>query len=343
MKKQLFSLMMAFALVVGLSVSAFAQFGVGTQDAPQMQFPGASKTFTLTNAIPASGSRAWLVYDETEGEDADASDCTVLTGTAASFTTQWASTATGTYSIRVTDTNSQGCATTRYFYVTIANFDVDVYACTSAGVRIPVGDGALAGCGQNAAYNAFDNELTHIGAGTVTFNDPAPVDGELGDVEGTSPYNRRYVRVDISSTGANQIDLSTIDYWWQFDFTVTGDVNTDYVAVSTTNAEATATTAAGGGNVIVTPIGVANDGGMQTSVILALDFYVRWGSDVSFAVNVASANTRLSDDGITYNDGNEPTYNYYGTAADANNPQSNVSAVQTFYGSPATSVISSGN
>lgn len=333
MKKQLFSLMMAFALVVGLSVSAWAQAGIGTVAAPQLQFPGALRTFTITNDADRA-SATWSVYDLSEGEDADAADCDPLTGTGNSFAITWESTAVGNYYIQVVDVDNNGCSTTRRFYVTIANFDVNVYACTSTGVRIPDGDAALNGCGNSIPYNAWDNDNATTSGLTFT-DDDASANGDLTDVHGTdgTALSRRYVAVEISS----DIDLSTLQYYWRFPFTVTSiNADADFVRAVSLTTEATVA-ADGESTVTIEPIAPA--AGMRTKIILALDWNVRWGTDIDFYFNIAQATTVLSANGTTYNAGTEGDNRYTTDTASAD-PLSNQSAVQTFYGAPNTSVIS---
>ena len=233
MKKQLFSLVMMLALVVIAGSSAWAQgTGEGTLDDPNFEFAGSTRTFSLTSSTPSSGSTSWQVYTTTATYEADAAAttavCDPVSGTGTSFTTQWTADATGRYIVRVTEETSNSCTTIRDFHVLIADFDVYVYACDIDGTIIP-SSGTLASCGINGSYNPFDNEL----AGKTGNNTDA--DGSLDNFEGTDPYSVRYVAVEISS---DNIDLSTLAYYWQFDFTITDDTNTDYVSTATRTARA---------------------------------------------------------------------------------------------------------
>ena len=335
MKKQVFTLMMVLALVVLAGTSAWAQTGVGTAATPQFQFPGAQKVFSVTDG---GNTYAWTVFDATDANvTANTTHVESSSGAATNqFTMKWAETASGSYTIRLSDTDAGSCVTQRWFYVTVANFDVNVYACTSAGVAIPDGDAALSACGINGSYNSWDNDPLNVPG--LTFTDDN-ADGTLTGVHGTdaTALNTRYVAVEISST---DIDFGTIDYYWQFPFTITSvAADADFIEATSLTTEATVA-AAGESTVTVDPIGVG--AGTQTKVVLQIDFNARWGIDIDWYFDIAANATLMSDDGVTYNDGEEPTSKYDSDPTSLN-PLPNRSSIQTFEGSPATSVITSGN
>lgn len=343
--------MMVLAMVILAGTSAWAQ----TEADPDLHFPGAQKTFSIS---ASAGATSWavLTYDATGPSTGatSAADCAPqaqaagATADDSEFTITWAETASGTYIIRCTDTDADGCTTVRDYYVTVANFDVYVYACDAAGDRIsaaaPLSDD-MSTCGEaNADYTPFDNENAMVFT-SETITDPAPLDGSLTDVLGTSSLNQRYVAVEVSSS---DVSLAGIDYWWQFDFTIVGDADGDFVRAVPQTAGATVN-ADGASFITVDPVPDGSGGylGMRTKIVIRLDFQARWGTDVDLAFDIAANNTRMSDDGTTFNDGEEASSKYQNTifveAGDGNGYKSNRSENQTILGAPATSIISSSN
>lgn len=227
MKKHLFSLMIAFSLIVGLSASAWAQIGLGDITTPASNLlPGtpanpriylAGSTGSLSVVEETGHEYKWNFYSGTTagtdinlvnvGTDAMASGFNInattgtpltlpFTGHEVGFT--WTEAAAGSFYATVTDQNTTtGCSTMRGFQMFLIGFDIVVYASAANGLEIS--GTSLAECGNATIYPAFFNNVALNVAGDGIRGDimntsgtPAPTDGLLTNVHGTDPRTTRY-------------------------------------------------------------------------------------------------------------------------------------------------------
>jgi len=327
MKKQLFSLMMAFALVLGLSVTAFAQYGVGTVDDPVTHVTGSTHTYTVTT--DGGGTYAWTVR-RTDDSDPTTDYTVVGAANLASFTFTWNDVAAGDYYVQVVD-EGDGCTTTRRFYVSVFTFDVLVYASDDGGTILT----DFSGCGDNNSQDPeyiFDNDPT-------TDENAIRADaanGALGAVQGTVG-STRYISFEVKFD--DDIDTDPVYASVGFNYTVTatytggsGDATPD---LQSFNSSASATGYSfinGTGPIFTVPI-IWDD---------------RWGSANDITFNVAAEDFTLYRlEGGSSASGQvilgEERPEKEGAQGDRINPDgqdANTSEDVTIEAAPATSVIS---
>jgi hypothetical protein len=326
MKKQLFSLMMAFALVVGLSVSAFAQNTGWAVASPIWHLPGSTHGFAV--ADHTNSDYVWAISsvdcDGNAGTGA-AQTITAVSGSEHQASVTYTDNASGLYRITVTEstTGDEECSTTREFFTAIMDINVVVIASDDSGTEITAG--ALTTCNDYVSIMGSDlvgNEDADDGGNDLAAN----IDASL--------FNARYVNVTLDvadNTGCTVAGQPTAsDFAWQFDYTIADGLSTgtNFVdnLVSVTSAATTVAIAEVG------PIGTITVDAGTTTFTLEIRSNIRWGTDgsnadQSFTFTVDSGSTNLDDDTtLDYTDGTEP--------ASANGD--NASALQHIDASPAT-------
>lgn len=209
MKKHVFSLMMAFALILGLSAGAWAQTGVplaGVQQVgsfanPKVYITGATDSLQIVRGV-AGSTVDWVLYKGSDASTAaTGADLDLiahpswlatqqnLNAEPARFRFKWTDAASGYYYLQVTETdqrteetpNDRDCAVTvRGFHIFILGFDVAIYASDADGDSL-TGD-ALTNC-SGPAYPAFLND-------------------RIMDVDGS-------IREDVLNTGTNPAENGT--------------------------------------------------------------------------------------------------------------------------------------
>lgn len=328
MKKQLFSLMMAFALVVGLSVSALAQAGLTVGNAV-WHLPGS--THSLTVAGNTNSTYLWTVSSVAcDGIAAGTNDVpTFSVDNAAACVFTYTSTAAGIYRFVVTETATDGgCTTAREFFTSIMSIDVVVNASDNVGATIT--GGQLASCSD---YTLRRSETPATLVGNEDTDDNT---NNLVAYTDAALFNDRWVNVTLTvsdNSGCTVANAPTASsFAWRFNYTVANGVLGNYVenfvsiqpVTNVTFTDATDETST---------IEVAAG---TTSITLPLRSNIRWGTDGTnadqeFTFTVDAGTAQLDDDAtLDYTDGTEP--------ATANG--NNTSASQVIHASPATPRIS---
>jgi len=334
MKKQLFSLMMAFALVLGLSVTASAQDGLTIAGAI-WHLPGSTHSISVS-AGHSNTSYAWVVNSIDCTGAAAANATPSFTGGSESTHTavfQYPDNAAGIYRFSVTETTTgdNGCSTTREFYTAIMTIDVVVVASNNLGAEIT--GAALSSC----------NDYTLLSGNTpatlVENTDADDNTNSLGTWQNASLYNNRWVNVslttaDLSGACAGMTSAPAAgSFAWQFNYTVAG---TNYTAPDNFITLLPATNIVGTGSVTYTAATdetnvVTVDRGV-TAFTIPLQSFIRWGTtdvdqDQDFTFTVDSNTTVLDDDAtLDCTDGREPV----------SRNTNNASASQHIDASPAT-------
>lgn len=325
MKKQLFSLMMAFALVLGLSVTASAQDGL-TVGTAYWHIPGSSHGVAVDNHTGATYDWA-ITLSDCDGNASGAVEAgTSITTGSYEATITYSSNASGVY--RTTCTESYGgCSTIRQFYTAVMNINVVVTSTLADGTTAaPVSD-----CndyderGPGAIDWFVPNVDTDDGGGTAA--------QLAAHINATTLYNTRWVNIQISvsSTTACPVGgaITAGDLAWQFDYTIEGSpaTNTNYVD-NFIGLQPVANVTYGDATAVANTITVAEG---TTNITIPMRSNIRWGTDDTNAdqsFTFAVAGVRVDDDGNNdFTDGGEST---------ANAALNNVSAAQTIEASPAT-------
>lgn len=229
MKKQLFSLMMAFALVMGLSVGAWAQLADGlTPGTARSQAVGSVHSYTIDNGTTYS----WAVYDatvgHTVGQGIEAAVFEAAAGISYRFSpdmsggaggasdnaiayVQWLATpALGIYVIEGT-ANGASCSTVRRFYVSVFDFDIEVFLSDILGAGTKATEAADTRCnswGGDVVVNTVSG-VDIAGMNTATINNPSDNEGK---------YTDYYFKVVNTYTGLTaQTDVDDIKWKFQID------------------------------------------------------------------------------------------------------------------------------
>lgn len=232
MKKQLFSLMMAFALVVGLSVTAMAQTGMTPATAYEVAI-GFSTDFSVTPN--ATSSFTWGVGELAAGHTVGAAlttgstKVTITNGATATATIRFnqAPDAGNIFVVQCIEqeTSDGGCSTIRRFYVSVFNFDVEVIA-LGTSTTMPTGAAWLAAQSAKTTCNSWDNTVVKntMDAAAVaamhqdSVNNPTDADPKVTDsyfalrvhVDGSS-LDRYKARINWSMPGATNISIYSIN------------------------------------------------------------------------------------------------------------------------------------
>jgi hypothetical protein len=339
MKKQLFSLVLLLAIFVFAGNRVMAQTGLPTD--PMIHFTGSEHTYSVTDQSATGNTYAWLIFTATgsplasTGEAADVAHYSGVSGTATnSFTFTWTPAASGNYCIQVTESNEStrgSCGTIRQYFVLVIDFDLHLFASTSAGAEISAA-ADLVTCGSNFEYDPF-------------FNDDVDLTSVAYQAMGgaTGPYSTRYFTATLTASAG--IDLANVDYRWTFPYTITGGDDTydvSIVPVNHTGAVVVTYTSYNSGSVVVN----LDANVTVTSVTFEIRYQPKWNNaeaDILLTVNNAVNTCMLdgTDTDLLFDDGVESTANY-GNVPGAADPLSNVTRQQTIYVSPATSIISVG-
>lgn len=229
MKKHVFSLLMAFALVLGLSAGAWAQATtvpaaadqeVGSTGNPKVYITGATDSLQITRGVLGGNSTVqWILYTGSAavpGNEATSTDLDLVAhptwdatqdnavGQAARFRFKWTDNAAGAYYLQVTETDQRTqasplqdrtCAVTvRGFHIFIMGFDVAIYASNNTGDSLNAD--LLSAC-AGPAYPAFLNDVVMNVDGTIrtdilnTVPNPAVNGPDLTPIVGTTAHADR--------------------------------------------------------------------------------------------------------------------------------------------------------
>ncbi|WP_320168327.1 hypothetical protein [Mangrovibacterium marinum] len=188
MKKLLFSLcLLAF---VAVTSTAFGQ------DATQ--YTGEMHTFSVTDNSSSSFTYSWAVYSDVSlSSPATAANFVLSDDDKATATIEWK--IAGDYYVKVVESTSNSCSTTRYIYVKVEDASYDL-------VVTPVDDAGneLSGASLTSCMNGEGQILT--------YNAPVSV--------GT---NERYFKVKLTNGGTDAWTSGS----WKFDYVITAnDANT---------------------------------------------------------------------------------------------------------------------
>lgn len=365
MKKQLFSLMMAFALVMGLSVSALAQQGNG--EAPSTAYfavEGASTTHTVT-LDGLAGTAVWSVLivsgDDVNigeaGASAAAADFLITAGGTATdnfATVQWLrpATAGSIYAVQVEEEgdSDDDCTTIRRSYVSVFGFNVEVALMTADDGTGADNDAAMEWC------NTWSGTVIDNVRSAADIADPHA--DWLNSVIGNQPkVTNTFFRVSISLTGATG-GLDLTDIKWRFNYTLQDASNVSIYQVTSHDGAlfgAIAGTATIGGD-NTTPVDVADgtNGWVYVPAIAAAgstadyDFTITNNnllgtipSEYSIRIDQANLEFDLADTNTDYNNGTK--YHINAGAYVAGQPNFGVATiahtgVQTVNHGPATTV-----
>lgn len=249
MKKQLFSLMMAFALVMGLSVGAWAQDGLAPSTVKWV-IKGSTSTFSVP--VIGTNTYSWSVLEHAftdlnigidEGSTTVVSSgtpkVTIGTASAASTTVKFfdAPASGNMFAVQVVETNSFNvCTSIRRFYINVFDFDVDVALVSNA-----------AGADQN--FDANETPYCNSWSGLVINNthDAAELramhaDYEVNPVNDSLKYTTSYYAVTFSLSNAPG-SVTIADYKWRFQYSMPGATNLSLYEITSLTSGAVFSTA----------------------------------------------------------------------------------------------------
>jgi len=331
MKKQLFSFVIALALIVIAGTSAWAQDGLTVATA-YWHMPGSTHGVQVDNHSGATYT--WGITmaacDGTEGGAVEAG--TSISSGSNTATITYSANASGVYRVTCTEAYG-GCSTIRQFYTAVMNVDVIVTSTLADGTT--------------AAPASDCNDYDERGPGSVdwlvpnvTADDGGGTAANLaGHINATTLYNTRWVHVVLTvapSVGGCTVNNAptAASLAWRFNYTIAGSpvANTNYTSnfiglqTSIPAGAAYSNPAVYDGTATVSvPAGT-------TAITIPMWSNIRWGTDDTNADQpfTFSASSVVVDDDATlnYTDGGESTAN----ATSGNN----TSAVQTIEASPAT-------
>lgn len=249
MKKQLFSLVMLLALLIGAGASANAQNGSGlTPSSIYMVAVGATTQFQITNEGTFAADINWEVFDATTAQ-ADNYTATGLTGATAvsqyNFVTgltnpailnpdadalaaaavsncfvQWISTpANNLFIVQATATTDGGsCVTIRRFYVSVFNFNVSVFLVADATGASPVST-------DKTQCNSWDglvigNSLTSPAVATFEGTEITDPHANYTNNDGSAllKYTDTYFMIRFNITGTPPANFGLEDFKWRLRF-----------------------------------------------------------------------------------------------------------------------------
>ncbi|MDA3881067.1 MAG: hypothetical protein PF436_11825 [Prolixibacteraceae bacterium] len=255
MKKQVINLMMTLAIVFGLSVSAMAQFEIGESPGNADLFVvGSVGEFSVTRG--ESGSQlVWSLYNVNTADDIGAPPVSDAVTTAVELVTDRTGatqlgdgqtvTQTGTdyivfvefksepatdqvYCLEVREIASNECISIRRSYMSVFDFDVDVYWCADAAA-----DTSAAPFTGNAKNGSVTDTISWHNKVINNTMDQAWLTTGNGDLEADSvnnPYDGDYkidsvfFAVEIEMTGAP--DLYTLENLkWRFRYNAPNAAN----------------------------------------------------------------------------------------------------------------------
>jgi hypothetical protein len=326
MKKQLFSLVMGFALIVMASTGAWAQANGLSPASAYWHLAGSVHQLQVNNHTGTT--YLWAVQSVLcDGTTAGAAAVPVITGgNTYQATITYPDAAAGIYRFTVTESSADAnaCSTVRQFWTAIMNVNVVVIASNAAGNATGL---ALSTCNDYSLRNGVNGNLvgnTDAQDNTNNLN---------GWNTNTALYNERFVNVTLStSDGTGCSGMTSIPaantFAWRFDYTIAGNnyiTPDNFITFGAAPAGATIAAPTDETNTISVAVGT-------TSITLPLQSFIRWGltdtdQDQDFTFTVDSNTAVLDDDAtLDYTDGKEPV---------ASNGD-NTSASQHIDASPAT-------
>jgi len=246
MKKQLFSLVMLLALVVFAGTSAWAQAGSGLKPNETKEIiRGSIVHFAVTDATGATAASTydWKVYSGLSTDPFTQGGTALTAGTNWDFATSltndavptepkgteaWIkfltkpSVANGIYIVEVTAHNTN-CTTLRRFFISVFDFEVDVFLSESNGNPI-TGEGTtyqdIAGC------NTWGGKIIHNGLlGATTAFEGDSLTGPHANyvANSTTPLIPKtttyYFTVKIELTGNTSMDLDNLKWRMRYSLT----------------------------------------------------------------------------------------------------------------------------
>ena len=359
MKKQLISLTMAFALVLGLSAGAWAQdlgatAAENNDEARYIMMAGSSYTLTVGTNSNAE-STAWTLHHDGTGTVVDGAIAAVSGENTVGFTIDWTQNSVGTYYAQVVETHNS-CSTTRRFYITIIDFDVLIYAANADGSHASTA-AELAYCGDGKTANYGDMPTGTPGGGDA-FSNVFNTDGDLEDYVGADPRTTRYIGIQIiwnlGAAGITAPTVGSMNFAYAVALADAGgnaaySANTDLYSVNGTESAA----ATGTSMIALTAGGAANTWDAAAfgsftakgpSAILEIVANDRWSSstvtDLTLDFSVSNVELRVGADGTGTVMGTEPDA-YVNSTPNVVTVESasNTAATQTIQLAPATSTI----
>lgn len=384
MKKQLFSFLMVLALVVLAGTSAMAQTATSnglTPTTARLAVVGSVSAFTQAETGANDATYAWTIL-EIDPADGLAATGTSTVGTGGRFVTsagvttgasttdatvyiQWlaAPATTGNvYAIQCTATTSttgQGtCTTIRRFFVTVFDYDVDIYLSDATGAKLGSDADITDECNswsgkiitnslESTALTVADHDLTHNG--NATTDTPA----------GIEKTTTTYFTVEITTSGP-AVNLSALNWRLLYSMPAAADLSLYQIDNIGTNQRAQFSTI-GGDNVItgaevltIASSAINADGnnvlffpaGGSATTSEKFIFEVRTHNNLG--ANKMVMNMRVDQTGVAlqpsgtlanadFNDGIK--YNSALNIADAQTLKDGTSGTKTIMMSPASSII----
>jgi hypothetical protein len=391
MKKQLFSLVILLAIMV-IGSRAFGQ-GLGLDpDDPKMVAVGSISQFSITQTGDVADDINWEVLDLTVAECAAFGGSTAATaGTDYQFVTslvdagthdpddgttayvKWLqqNDATNYFVVQVTTTYSttSTCSTVRRFYVSVFDFEVNVYLCDATGAVAGNPEGtiftAVAAEAPITICNSWDDDVVDnalSGTGLAAMH----ADSINNTTANENKYTDTYFKVRIALTGnPGTLDLDQIKWRFRYSLqnlngavldiyqvsqTPAGESTANFLDVSNTTITAASeaaeiTIAAGTGWSGNNEVGVAAVGGAaannEADYIYRMRTHNRAGQDANMTYSIRIDEVQLETTGASssFNDGTKVNS---AVAASYDNPVELLdgqSAIQSISQSPATSRI----
>jgi hypothetical protein len=247
MKKQIFTLMMLLALMVGFGSRALAQNESGlTPDAARLAIVGSIGTFTTTNQSPVGPSQQtatyqWNVYEiaivdgiQATGADVVGTKCRFMTdaGAVGGDTDdenpiayiQWTGVPADdehVFAVEITSTTStvdEGtCTTRRRVYVTVFDYQLDVFLSDAAGTRVESGDPAVEApvdiCNSWSGLVLYNDEATDLFEGDrIILPDHAEThNGAATAAGGIEKTTSTYFTIRLTVTGAAALEINDLN------------------------------------------------------------------------------------------------------------------------------------
>ncbi|MGF7140920.1 hypothetical protein [Roseimarinus sediminis] len=244
MKKQIFTLMMTLAIVLGLSVSALAQFGGDglTPGNAKVVAQGSAYDFSVTTVDPDDETYLWTVqeFGFTDANIGIQAGLTNVSASKATITNADAATA----NVRFDDvpaentmfavqcvTSNADCSTIRRFYISVFNFEVDVVLCNATGGDENPDNAERVNNDWNA--NVVDNAHSSVAIQAMNqalINNPTDNENKV-----TKTYYK--VKVTLTGTPAN---TGLEDFKWRLTYSVPGGTTPDFYQVDLVEAQSTA-------------------------------------------------------------------------------------------------------
>lgn len=375
MKKQLFTLMMAFALIMGLSVSAWAQTVLptspveGSRGNPKIYITGATDSVSITRGA-LNSTVSWVLYKGTSHEDPQATaadidfnykatgdwdnaqtSSTGAKGEPTYFHFKWTDTAAGQYYLEVTETDKETtngvtriCAeTVRGYHIYILGFDVAIYASNAAGDTIDLV--ARQGCG-GPTYPAFLNDVVMNVDGSIrtdilnTATNNATNGTSLNPIIGTHATRAlRYYTAELHFDGAptgTYVHPAVGSVMMDIKVNVPAVNNQDSLYVASINAISSENMQGDKASIKRTIVNLTE--GKTYKYTFPVEFNDSWEFDLLPTASVQNVTLFSLADGTGLNLGEEPV-TYEDLVPEAGGYRDNTSNAFTIFGKPATGPI----